>query len=146
MACAFATEWLTVEAWALLLSPRQEPGGDLLSDSRFEEILTRDYSAATSQPNGTNHTFYGESLPTLTTDSGRAYWFENGCALTRTMRLELRRPHNGQYGLSEVTLFGYEMSQAACESLRCQHGGVRIHGSMECCPLCRRKGSHRPGL
>lgn len=121
MLCALQSDWLMVSEWALLLSSEaMDSTGAVASDSSFAEIL-----------------LVG---PDQDPTSAVTRYFS--CTSASRARLELRQSSGGQYGLTELTLLGYDEADDGMCQLSCHNGGSCQRTADGC--RCPRGRSCRP--
>ena len=118
MLCAVQSDWLLIEEWALLLSPASQSAETEGSTSNFEEILV---VGLTDHPTSSDIRHFT-------------------CTAATAARLELRKSNGGQYGLTEVTLFGYSEAEDGLAQFEdglchCRNGGSCSQSAESCrCP------------
>eukprot|EP01047_Picozoa_sp_COSAG01_P035158 COSAG01_NODE_2677_length_7264_cov_2.780321_2_plen_335_part_00 len=133
MVCALAVHWLTVGAWGLRLSRTSAAGS-------FREVISRTGPPDSASANSSALAGRGGVL------ENQQLWFDGGCVLAQAASLELRRPRGGQYGLSEITLYGYAAADGQPCRLACARGGSCFapSGGDAAAAAAAHGGDHRP--
>eukprot|EP01043_Picozoa_sp_COSAG02_P053651 COSAG02_NODE_5956_length_3913_cov_3.038794_2_plen_442_part_00 len=112
MVCALEIDWLMIEEWALLLSPatRTVEVAESTDGQSFSQVLVV----------GRNDHPTSRAVRHFT------------CTAAKRARLELRTADTGQYGLMEVTIFGYNEAEDGVKRGQFEHGLCHCRNGGSC--------------